>query len=147
MLIQQCWDGIGVVYLNHEWKLSLFQVYFCQSSRNMPELNSSCRTIAWPFSRTNAAELFCQAEWSQCWSVMQMWNNDSCFFFFASLFSVFVSFSCQDAQEELQEFQEGSRELEAELEAQLSQAEHRLRDLQAENERLKNEASNLKVNH
>ncbi|XP_023205311.1 nuclear distribution protein nudE-like 1-B [Xiphophorus maculatus] len=52
--------------------------------------------------------------------------------------------SCQDAQEELQEFQEGSRELEAELEAQLSQAEHRLRDLQAENERLKNEASNLK---
>uniref|UniRef100_A0A3P8W4G7 Uncharacterized protein n=1 Tax=Cynoglossus semilaevis TaxID=244447 RepID=A0A3P8W4G7_CYNSE len=31
---------------------------------------------------------------------------------------------CQDAQEELQEFQEGSRELEAELEAQLTQAEH-----------------------
>ncbi|KAM4535255.1 nuclear distribution protein nudE-like 1-B isoform 1-T1 [Fundulus diaphanus] len=52
--------------------------------------------------------------------------------------------SCQDAQEELQEFQEGSRELEAELEAQLSQAENRLRDLQAENSRLKNELSNLK---
>ncbi|XP_008327728.1 nuclear distribution protein nudE-like 1-B [Cynoglossus semilaevis] len=52
--------------------------------------------------------------------------------------------SCQDAQEELQEFQEGSRELEAELEAQLTQAEHRLRDLQTENERLKNEVSNLK---
>ncbi|KAK5856210.1 hypothetical protein PBY51_007819 [Eleginops maclovinus] len=52
--------------------------------------------------------------------------------------------SCYDAQEELQEFQEGSRELEAELEAQLSQAEHRLRDLQIENERLKNEVFNLK---
>ncbi|XP_003964744.1 nuclear distribution protein nudE-like 1-B [Takifugu rubripes] len=52
--------------------------------------------------------------------------------------------SCQDAQEELQEFQEGSRELEAELEAQLCQAEHRLRDLQSENERLKNEICNLK---
>lgn len=52
--------------------------------------------------------------------------------------------SCYDAQEELQEFQEGSRELEAELEAQLCQAEHHLRDLQTENERLKNEVSNLK---
>ncbi|KAM8845541.1 nuclear distribution protein nudE-like 1-B isoform 1-T2 [Spinachia spinachia] len=52
--------------------------------------------------------------------------------------------SCYDAQEELQEFQEGSRELEAELEAQLCQAEHRLRDLQTENERLKNEVANLK---
>ncbi|XP_030592324.1 nuclear distribution protein nudE-like 1-B [Archocentrus centrarchus] len=52
--------------------------------------------------------------------------------------------SCHEAQEELQEFQEGSRELEAELEAQLGQAEQRLRDLQSENERLKNELSNLK---
>ncbi|XP_077384536.1 nuclear distribution protein nudE-like 1-B isoform X1 [Festucalex cinctus] len=52
--------------------------------------------------------------------------------------------SCLDAQEELQEFQEGSQELEAELETQLSQAEHRLRDLQSENERLKNEVDNLK---
>lgn len=59
--------------------------------------------------------------------------------------SVCFPHSCQDAQEELQEFQEGSRELEAELEAQLCQAEHRLRDLQSENERLKNEISNLKV--
>lgn len=57
----------------------------------------------------------------------------------------FLLCSFQDAQEELQEFQEGSRELEAELEAQLSQAEHRLRDLQTENEKLKNEVSNLKV--
>ncbi|XP_037544344.1 nuclear distribution protein nudE-like 1-B [Nematolebias whitei] len=52
--------------------------------------------------------------------------------------------SFHDAQEELQEFQEGSRELEAELEAQLSQAEHRLRDLQSENEKVKNEVSILK---
>lgn len=68
----------------------------------------------------------------------------SCFFRMIVYVSVFSS-SCQDAQEELQEFQEGSRELEAELEAQLCQAEHRLRDLQSENERLKNEISNLKV--
>lgn len=59
--------------------------------------------------------------------------------------SVCVPSSCYDAQEELQEFQEGSRELEAELEAQLGQAEHRLRDLHIENERLKNEMANLKV--
>lgn len=53
--------------------------------------------------------------------------------------------SYHDAQEELQEFQEGSRELEAELEAQLGQAEHRIRDLQSENQRLKNEVDILKV--
>ncbi|CAM4405108.1 unnamed protein product [Leuciscus chuanchicus] len=52
--------------------------------------------------------------------------------------------SCHDAQEELQEFQEGSRELEAELEAQLGQAEHRIRDLQSENQRLKSEVDTLK---
>uniref|UniRef100_A0A671WKZ2 NudE neurodevelopment protein 1-like 1a n=1 Tax=Sparus aurata TaxID=8175 RepID=A0A671WKZ2_SPAAU len=51
---------------------------------------------------------------------------------------------CQEAQEELQEFQEGSRELEAELEAQLGQAEHRMKDLQSENQRLKNEVESLK---
>ena len=54
-------------------------------------------------------------------------------------------YSYHDAQEELQEFQEGSRELEAELEAQLGQAEHRIRDLQAENQRLKSEVDSLKV--
>lgn len=53
--------------------------------------------------------------------------------------------SYHDAQEELQEFQEGSRELEAELEAQLGQAEHRIRDLQSENQRLKREVDTLKV--
>ncbi|CAB1434248.1 unnamed protein product [Pleuronectes platessa] len=50
----------------------------------------------------------------------------------------------QEAQEELLEFQEGSRELEAELEAQLSQAEHRLKDLQSENHRGRNEVESLK---
>lgn len=53
--------------------------------------------------------------------------------------------SYHDAQEELQEFQEGSRELEAELEAQLGQAEHRIRDLHSENQRLKSEVDTLKV--
>ena len=39
----------------------------------------------------------------------------------------------------------GSRELEAELEAQLVQAEQRNRDLQADNQRLKYEVETLKV--
>ncbi|XP_004080708.1 nuclear distribution protein nudE-like 1-B [Oryzias latipes] len=51
---------------------------------------------------------------------------------------------CEEAQEELLEFQEGSRELEAELEAQLSQAETRIKDLHSENQRLKNEVETLK---
>lgn len=51
---------------------------------------------------------------------------------------------CEEAQEELLEFQEGSRELEAELEAQLGQAEHRIKDLHSENQRLKNEVEMLK---
>ncbi|XP_013911429.1 PREDICTED: nuclear distribution protein nudE-like 1 isoform X1 [Thamnophis sirtalis] len=52
--------------------------------------------------------------------------------------------SFQEAHEELAEFQEGSRELEAELEAQLVQAEQRNRDLQADNQRLKQEVETLK---
>ncbi|XP_037319483.2 nuclear distribution protein nudE-like 1-A isoform X1 [Pungitius pungitius] len=52
--------------------------------------------------------------------------------------------SCQEAREELLEFQEGSRELEAELEAQLGQAERRMKDLQSENGRLQNEVEALK---
>ena len=59
--------------------------------------------------------------------------------------SLLSAHSCQEAQEELLEFQEGSRELEAELEAQLGQAEHRMKDLQSENQRLKNEVESLKV--
>ncbi|XP_045346336.1 nuclear distribution protein nudE-like 1 isoform X2 [Leopardus geoffroyi] len=52
--------------------------------------------------------------------------------------------SFQEARDELVEFQEGSRELEAELEAQLVQAEQRNRDLQADNQRLKYEVEALK---
>ncbi|XP_016392627.1 nuclear distribution protein nudE-like 1-A isoform X2 [Sinocyclocheilus rhinocerous] len=52
--------------------------------------------------------------------------------------------SYKEAQEELLEFQEGSRELETELETQLGQAEHRIRDLQADNERLQHELNSLK---
>ncbi|MGH0175752.1 UNVERIFIED_CONTAM: hypothetical protein FKN15_071299 [Acipenser sinensis] len=56
----------------------------------------------------------------------------------------FFIHSYQEAHEELLEFQEGSRELEAELEAQLGHAEHRIRDLQLDNQRLKNEVETLK---
>ncbi|XP_028824677.1 nuclear distribution protein nudE-like 1-B [Denticeps clupeoides] len=52
--------------------------------------------------------------------------------------------SCEEAQEELLEFQEGSRELEAELEAQLGQAENRIRDLQSDKQRLHSEVEMLK---
>ncbi|EPQ15510.1 Nuclear distribution protein nudE-like 1 [Myotis brandtii] len=52
--------------------------------------------------------------------------------------------SFQEARDELVEFQEGSRELEAELQAQLVQAEQRNRDLQADNQRLKYEVEALK---
>ncbi|XP_048411182.2 nuclear distribution protein nudE-like 1 isoform X3 [Stegostoma tigrinum] len=49
-----------------------------------------------------------------------------------------------ETREELEEFQEGSRELEAELEAQLEQAEHRNRDLASDNQRLKLDLELLK---
>nr|XP_033817129.1 nuclear distribution protein nudE-like 1 isoform X1 [Geotrypetes seraphini]XP_033817132.1 nuclear distribution protein nudE-like 1 isoform X1 [Geotrypetes seraphini] len=52
--------------------------------------------------------------------------------------------SCQEAREELVEFQEGSRELEAELETQLVHAEQRNRDLHADNQRLKQEVETIK---
>uniref|UniRef100_A0A6I8PRX9 Nuclear distribution protein nudE-like 1 n=1 Tax=Xenopus tropicalis TaxID=8364 RepID=A0A6I8PRX9_XENTR len=52
--------------------------------------------------------------------------------------------SYQEARDELIEFQEGSRELEAELETQLVQAEQRNRDLLSDNQRLKCEVESLK---
>ena len=52
--------------------------------------------------------------------------------------------SFRKARDELVEFQEGSRELEAELEARLVQTEHRNRDLKVDNERLKYEMEALK---
>ncbi|XP_073447247.1 nuclear distribution protein nudE homolog 1 isoform X1 [Aquarana catesbeiana] len=50
----------------------------------------------------------------------------------------------EDASEELNEFQEASREYEAELEAQLLQTESRNRDLLSENNRLRMELESLK---
>ena len=61
------------------------------------------------------------------------------------IFPTLFLISYQEARDELVEFQEGSRELEAELEAQLVQAEQRNRDLQADNQRLKYEVEALKV--
>lgn len=53
--------------------------------------------------------------------------------------------SVESAQEELREFQEGSREYEAELEMQLQQLETRNRDLLLENARLQMEVETVKV--
>ncbi|XP_015746059.1 nuclear distribution protein nudE homolog 1 isoform X1 [Python bivittatus] len=50
----------------------------------------------------------------------------------------------ENAQEELREFQEGSREYEAELEMQLQQLESRNRDLLSENSRLQMEVESVK---
>ncbi|NWQ79638.1 NDE1 protein, partial [Columbina picui] len=50
----------------------------------------------------------------------------------------------ENTQEELREFQEGSREYEAELEAQLQQTESRNRDLLSENNRLRMELESVK---
>lgn len=51
----------------------------------------------------------------------------------------------ENTQEELREFQEGSREYEAELETQLQQIETRNRDLLSENNRLRVELETIKV--
>ena len=62
---------------------------------------------------------------------------------------ILTSFSgkrLQEARDELDEFQEGSRELEAELEMQLEQAEARQRELLAAKTRLETENESLKVN-
>lgn len=50
----------------------------------------------------------------------------------------------ENTQEELREFQEGSREYEAELETQLQQTEFRNRDLLSENNRLRMELESIK---
>uniref|UniRef100_UPI00358E789F nuclear distribution protein nudE-like 1 n=1 Tax=Myxine glutinosa TaxID=7769 RepID=UPI00358E789F len=55
-----------------------------------------------------------------------------------------IPLGAQDALEELDEFQMGSRELEAELEAQLEQLEEKNRELRATNERLFVEVEDLK---
>lgn len=53
----------------------------------------------------------------------------------------------QQLKDELEEFQEGSRDLEAELEAQLEQAETRAKDLAVAKTKLEQENEVLKVNY
>lgn len=54
-------------------------------------------------------------------------------------------FSGEDARTELEEYQESSREVEAELEAQLKQAESQVRELRTAQHRLQVEHNSLKV--
>lgn len=56
-----------------------------------------------------------------------------------------IIYSLEEVKEELEEFQISSRELEAELETQLEQAEKRNRELQTANDRLTMEVETLKV--
>lgn len=53
--------------------------------------------------------------------------------------------SAEESQEELQEFQQMSRDYEVELETELKQCEARNRDLLAANNRLRMELENYKV--
>lgn len=53
--------------------------------------------------------------------------------------------SAEEAQEELQEFQQMSRDYEVELETELKQCEVRNRELVSANSRLKMELENYKV--
>lgn len=58
---------------------------------------------------------------------------------------LFFLFRGNDARLELEEYQENSREVEAELEAQLKQAEAQVRDLRSNNNRLHFEHNSIKV--
>lgn len=58
---------------------------------------------------------------------------------------VCVFYSAQEAQEELQEFQQMSRDYESELESELKQCEARNRELLSANNRLRMELENYKV--
>ena len=55
--------------------------------------------------------------------------------------------SAEEAQEELQEFQQMSRDYEGELETELKQCEARNRELLAANDRLRMELENYKVHY
>lgn len=55
--------------------------------------------------------------------------------------------SAQDAHDELQEFQQMSRDYETELETELKQCEARNKELHSHNERLRSELENIKVGH
>lgn len=61
------------------------------------------------------------------------------------MMETFFLFRGNDARMELEEYQESSREVEAELEAQLKQAEQQVRELRSNNHRLHFEHNSLKV--
>ena len=56
-----------------------------------------------------------------------------------------IRFSLEETREELEEFQIGSRELEAELEAQLEQQESKNKELVGNQQRLQMEVESLRV--
>ena len=58
---------------------------------------------------------------------------------------MYIYFSLDDTKEELDEFQISSRELEAELEAQLEQAENKNKELNSTNSRIQMEVDSLRV--
>ena len=64
-----------------------------------------------------------------------------------TVFPVFFWHLCsgEDGRQELEEYQESSREVEAELETQLKQAEQQVRELRTAHHRLHMEHTNLKV--
>lgn len=56
-----------------------------------------------------------------------------------------IHFRANDIQQELDEYTENSAQLEKELEASLVQTEKQNRDLEHQNQRLKNEIESLRV--
>lgn len=68
------------------------------------------------------------------------------FFFLCGVKRCFV-IRAEEAQEELQEFQQMSRDYEAELETELKQCEGRNKELLLGNNRLRMELENIKVEH
>lgn len=79
------------------------------------------------------------------WRHTQWITNKSSSLFVDDLFSEISISRLRDLRDEFDEFQEGSRELEAELEAQLEQYEQRVKDLVSTKSSLEEENEILKV--
>lgn len=79
------------------------------------------------------------------WRHTQWIINKSSSLFVDDLFSEISISRLRDLRDEFDEFQEGSRELEAELEAQLEQYEQRVKDLVSTKSSLEEENEILKV--
>lgn len=79
------------------------------------------------------------------WRHTQWIINKSPSIFVDDLFSEISISRLRDLRDEFDEFQEGSRELEAELEAQLEQYEQRVKDLVSTKSSLEEENEILKV--